>query len=82
MQITIGSRGSSLALWQADWVKARLEALGHKLQIKIIKTSGDKLQDAALAASGTKGLFIKEIEEALLDGEIDLAVHSMKDLPT
>src|SRR5579885_3002236 len=82
MQITIGSRGSSLALWQADWVKARLEALGHKLQIKIIKTSGDKLQDAALAASGTKGLFIKEIEEALLDGSIDLAVHSLKDLPT
>jgi hydroxymethylbilane synthase len=82
MKITIGSRGSPLALWQANWVKDRLEAAGHELRIKIIKTSGDKLQNAALVASGTKGLFIKEIEEALLDGEIDLAVHSMKDLPT
>jgi hydroxymethylbilane synthase len=82
MKITIGSRGSSLALWQANWVKAQLETAGHEVTIQIIKTSGDKLQTAALAASGTKGLFIKEIEEALLAGEVDLAVHSMKDLPT
>jgi len=82
MKIVIGSRGSSLALWQANWVKDRLAAAGHEIEIQIIKTSGDKLQNAALAASGTKGLFIKEIEEALLCGQVDLAVHSMKDLPT
>ncbi len=82
MKITIGSRGSSLALWQAHWVRDRLESAGHEVAIRIIKTSGDKLQTAALAASGTKGLFIKEIEEALLAGQVDLAVHSMKDLPT
>ncbi len=82
MKITIGSRGSALALWQANWVKDRLTSTGHEITIKIIKTSGDKLQNAALAASGTKGLFIKEIEEALLAGQVDLAVHSMKDLPT
>lgn len=82
MKITIGSRGSALALWQANWVKDRLESTGHEVTIEIIKTSGDKLQNAALAASGTKGLFIKEIEEALLAGQVDLAVHSMKDLPT
>ncbi len=82
MKITIGSRGSSLALWQANWVRDRLESAGQEVAIRIIKTSGDKLQNAALAASGTKGLFIKEIEEALLAGEVDLAVHSMKDLPT
>jgi hydroxymethylbilane synthase len=82
MKITIGSRGSSLALWQANWVKDRLVTAGHEIKIEIIKTSGDKLQNAALAASGTKGLFIKEIEEALLAGQVDIAVHSMKDLPT
>jgi hydroxymethylbilane synthase len=82
MKITIGSRGSSLALWQANWVKDRLTSAGHEVQIEIIRTSGDKLQNAALVASGTKGLFIKEIEEALLAGQVDLAVHSMKDLPT
>jgi hydroxymethylbilane synthase len=82
MKITIGSRGSALALWQANWVKDRLASAGHEITIKIIKTSGDKLQNASLAASGTKGLFIKEIEEALLAGQVDLAVHSMKDLPT
>jgi hydroxymethylbilane synthase len=69
-------------LWQANWVKDRLEAAGHEIQIEIIKTTGDKLQTASLAASGSKGLFIKEIEEALLAGQVDLAVHSMKDLPT
>ncbi|TAM84735.1 MAG: hydroxymethylbilane synthase [Acidobacteria bacterium] len=82
MKITIGSRGSSLALWQANWVKDHLASAGHEVKINIIKTSGDRLQNAALAASGTKGLFIKEIEEALLAGQVDLAVHSMKDLPT
>jgi hydroxymethylbilane synthase len=82
MKITIGSRGSSLALWQANWVKDRLTFAGHEVRIEIIKTSGDKLLTAALVASGTKGLFIKEIEEALLAGQVDLAVHSMKDLPT
>ena len=82
MKITIGSRGSSLALWQANWVKDRLTSAGHAVKIEIIKTSGDKLPTAALAASGTKGLFIKEIEEALETGQVDLAVHSMKDLPT
>lgn len=82
MKITIGSRGSSLAMWQANWVKNCLAALGHQIDIRIIKTSGDKLQNVTLAASGTKGLFIKEIEEALLSRQVDLAVHSMKDLPT
>lgn len=81
MKITIGSRGSSLALWQANWVKDRLISAGHAVKIEIIKTSGDKLPTAALAASGAKGLFIKEIEEALEAGQVDLAVHSMKDLP-
>jgi len=82
MKIVIGSRGSRLALWQANWVKDRLESLGHEADILIIKTSGDKLQNASLLASGTKGLFIKEIEEALLNGRANLAVHSLKDLPT
>jgi len=82
MKIVIGSRGSSLALWQANWVKDCLAAAGHEIEIQIIKTSGDKLHNALLTASGTRGLFIKEIEEALLCGQVDLAVHSMKDLPT
>ncbi len=82
MKLVIGSRGSKLALWQANWVKTRLESTGHELEIRIIKTTGDKLAEVPLTQSGTKGLFIKEIEEALLAGEIDLAVHSLKDLPT
>jgi len=77
----IGSRGSALALWQARHVAAKLEALGDGTRIQIIKTSGDKIQDVPLAMAGGKGLFTKEIEEALLAGTIDLAVHSMKDLP-
>ncbi len=80
--LTIGSRGSQLALWQANWVKARLEELGEECRIEIIHTTGDKIQDVALSKVGTKGLFTKEIEEALLDGRIDLAVHSLKDMPT
>ena len=82
MLLTIGSRGSQLALWQANWVKQRLEALGETCRIEIIKTTGDKITDVPLAQVGTKGLFTKESEEALLDGRIDLAVHSLKDLPT
>lgn len=80
--LVIGSRGSQLALWQARWVAARLAELGVETRIEIIKTTGDKITDVPLAQVGTKGLFTKEIEEALLDGRVDLAVHSMKDLPT
>jgi hydroxymethylbilane synthase len=71
-----------LALWQAHWVEGRLAAEDYAVEIKIIKSSGDKLQHVPLTQSGTKGLFIKEIEEALAAGEVDLAVHSLKDLPT
>jgi hydroxymethylbilane synthase len=80
--LIIGSRGSKLALWQANWVRERLEALGSPCRLEIIKTTGDKIADVPLAKVGTKGLFTKEIEEALLAGRIDLAVHSLKDLPT
>ena len=80
--LVIASRGSQLALWQARWVEARLGELGREARIEIIKTTGDKITDVPLAKVGTKGLFTKEIEEALLDGSADLAVHSLKDLPT
>src|SRR5436305_14482498 len=80
--LVIGSRGSQLALWQAHWVKARLASLGEESRIEIIHTTGDKITDVALSKVGTKGLFTKEIEEALLRGDIDVAVHSMKDMPT
>jgi len=80
--LSIGSRGSQLALWQANYTKERLEARGVECRIEIIHTKGDKIQDVPLNKVGGKGLFTKEIEEALLDGRIDLAVHSMKDLPT
>jgi porphobilinogen deaminase len=80
--LVIGSRGSALALWQARWVKDRLEALGESCRIEIIRTTGDRIQDVPLAKVGAKGLFTKEIEEALLAGTIDVAVHSLKDLPT
>src|SRR5436190_3470320 len=80
--LVIASRGSQLALWQARWVSCELTALGHECQIEIIKTTGDKITDVPLAKVGTKGLFTKEIEEALLDRRADLAVHSLKDLPT
>ncbi|SVB26998.1 uncharacterized protein METZ01_LOCUS179852 [marine metagenome] len=81
--IVIGSRGSQLALWQANWVKSELERLHDNvdIDIRIIATSGDNIQDVPLAKIGGKGLFVKEIEEALLANEIDLAVHSMKDVP-
>src|SRR5215470_10520847 len=82
--LIIGSRGSRLALWQSYWVKDRLEETysGLVINIEIIKTTGDKLTEASLAQIGGKGVFTKEIEEALLDYRIDLAVHSLKDLPT
>ena len=82
-KIVIGSRGSQLALWQANWVKSELERLHFNadIDIRIIATSGDKIQDVPLSKIGGKGLFVKEIEEALLANEIDLAVHSMKDVP-
>ena len=79
--IVIGSRGSQLALWQARHIAARLEELGEQTRIEIIKTTGDKITDVPLAQVGGKGLFTKEIEEALLAGSIDLAVHSLKDMP-
>jgi hydroxymethylbilane synthase len=81
--VRIGTRGSQLALWQANWVKNKLGNLypGLKVVFEVIKTKGDKLLDAPLAKVGGKGLFVKEIEEALLEGRIDLAVHSMKDVP-
>jgi len=80
--LVIASRGSQLALWQARWVQSRLAALKCDCVIEIIKTTGDKITDVPLARVGGKGLFTKEIEEALLDGRADLAVHSLKDLPT
>ncbi len=80
--LTIGSRGSPLALWQANYIASRLERLGLASRIEIIKTTGDHLQTASLVQAGGKGLFTKEIEEALLAGSIDVAVHSLKDLPT
>jgi hydroxymethylbilane synthase len=80
--LVIASRGSQLALWQARWVQDRLAALSLDSRIEVIKTTGDKITDVPLAKVGTKGLFTKEIEEALLEGRADLAVHSLKDLPT
>jgi hydroxymethylbilane synthase len=80
--LVIASRGSKLALWQAHWARQRLAEGGRESRIEIIKTTGDKITDVPLAKVGTKGLFTKEIEEALLDGRADLAVHSLKDLPT
>jgi hydroxymethylbilane synthase len=80
--LRIGSRGSKLALWQANHVAALLREQGHAVEIEIIKTTGDKITDVALAKVGTKGMFTKEIEEALADHRVDLAVHSLKDVPT
>lgn len=81
-RLRIGSRGSQLALWQANHISALLRDRGHEVEIEIIKTTGDKITDVALAKVGTKGMFTKEIEEALAEGRVDLAVHSLKDLPT
>jgi hydroxymethylbilane synthase len=83
-QLRIGTRASQLALWQANWVKSELEKKypGMEVTLTKIKTIGDKILDVPLAQVGGKGLFVKEIEEAMLRGEIDIAVHSMKDVPT
>ncbi len=81
-RLRIGSRGSQLALWQANHISALLREQGHEVELEIIKTTGDKITDVALAKVGTKGMFTKEIEEALAAGRVDLAVHSLKDLPT
>src|SRR6185437_9536367 len=80
--LRIGSRGSQLALWQANHVAALLRSRGHEIEIEIIHTTGDKTLDVALSKVGAKGMFTKEIDEALADGRVDLAVHSLKDLPT
>ena len=82
MKLTIATRGSKLALWQAEWVKAELKKLGHEVDLKIVTTTGDKILDKSLADIGGKGLFIKEVEEALLNKEAEIAVHSLKDFPT
>ena len=82
MRLRIGSRGSQLALWQANHIAAKLRERGHEFDIEVIRTTGDKITEVALGKIGSKGMFIKEIEEALADGRIDLAVHSLKDLPT
>jgi hydroxymethylbilane synthase len=84
MKLTIGSRGSPLALWQAEWAREALTIAipGLDADIEVIHTRGDRILDAPFSQLGGKGVFTKEIEEALLDGRIDLAVHSLKDLPT
>lgn len=83
-EIVIGTRDSALALWQTNWVLENLSKLhpGYKFRVIEMKTQGDKILDVALAKIGDKGLFTKELEMAMLKGEIDLAVHSMKDMPT
>ncbi len=82
--VVIGTRGSQLALWQAEHVAGRLREIRSGLQVRLeaIRTTGDKILDVPLARVGGKALFVKEIEEALLSGQVDLAVHSMKDVPT
>ncbi len=84
MKIRIGTRGSKLALWQANYVLERIEATfpHHKCELVVMKTKGDKILDSPLSKIGGKGLFVKEIEEALLAGRVDLAVHSLKDVPS
>jgi hydroxymethylbilane synthase len=79
--LRIGSRGSQLALWQANHVAGLLRERGHAVEIEVIHTTGDKVTEVALSKVGTKGMFTKEIEEALADGRVHLAVHSLKDLP-
>ena len=82
-KLKLGTRGSALALWQATWTKSELEKHWPGLNVELIpiKTTGDKILDVPLANIGGKGLFTKEIDEALLDGRIDIAVHSLKDVP-
>src|SRR5213083_664885 len=83
MNMKLGTRGSALALWQANWTKSELERRWPGLAVELVpvKTTGDKILDVPLAKIGGKGLFTKELDEALLDGRIDLAVHSLKDVP-
>ncbi|MGC2742985.1 MAG: hydroxymethylbilane synthase [Candidatus Angelobacter sp.] len=81
-KLRIGSRGSQLALWQANHVAALLREKKHTVEIEVIKTTGDKITSVALAQVGTKGMFTKEIEDALQEKRVDLAVHSLKDVPT
>jgi hydroxymethylbilane synthase len=83
-RIRIGTRGSQLALWQAEHVAARLRGVraGTEVELVVIKTTGDRITDRPLAEVGGKGLFVKELEEALLGHDVDLAVHSLKDMPT
>ncbi len=80
--LILGTRGSALALWQAQHVRATLEAAGHRVALQEIRTRGDRIVDTPLAEIGEKGLFTQELDEALLDGRIHLAVHSLKDLQT
>lgn len=82
--LKIATRKSQLALWQANWVKSQLEERNPELNVELVRimTKGDKILDVPLAQVGGKGLFVKEIEDALLDGRADIAVHSMKDVPT
>ena len=82
MKLRIGSRGSQLALWQAHHIADLLRGQSNEVEIEIIKTTGDRLQEVTFAQVGSKGMFTKEIEEALAEGRVDLAVHSLKDLPT
>src|SRR5262245_28354531 len=83
-KLVIGSRGSKLALWQANWVRTCLQSSHSNLEISIevIKTTGDMFGNAPLSSIGSKGLFTREIEDALIAKKVDLAVHSLKDLPT
>jgi hydroxymethylbilane synthase len=82
MRIRLGTRGSALALWQAEHVRDRLARQGHEVEVRKITTTGDRILDRRLETIGGKGAFLKEIEEALVAGEVDLAVHSLKDVPT
>jgi hydroxymethylbilane synthase len=84
MELVIGSRGSKLALWQSEWVKARLEELDASVSVRveIFKTTGDVMRDVPLSVIGGQGAFTKELEHALIEGRADIAVHSLKDLPT
>jgi len=83
-RVRIGTRGSKLALWQANWVKAKIENIFKDIKCETVpvKTTGDKFFDMRLFEQSDKGFFTKEIEEALINKEIDIAVHSLKDLPT
>jgi hydroxymethylbilane synthase len=80
--LKIGSRGSKLALWQSEHISSLLRGMGHQVTIEKIVTTGDRITDAPFARVGTKGMFLKEIEEALLEERVDIAVHSLKDVPT